>query len=182
MNYKNKKIMGIILFVFLVCISLFNINNIQKIFYPIRYSKYVEKYSEKYGVDKYLVYSIIKTESKFDRRAVSNKGAKGLMQLTDMTSSWAFNELGIKNGDVFDPETNINAGTWFLSRLQKEFKGDLKLVIPAYNAGAGNVKRWLKSSDYSGDGTSLNNIPFEETSKYRDKVLVNYDMYRELYN
>lgn len=181
MVYKGKKIIGIFLIVFLVSVFLANLKSIEKYFFPTKYEEYVEKYSDEYGIDKYLVYSIIKTESKFDPNAISSKGAKGLMQLTDVTSKWAFSELRIKDGNVYDPETNIRAGVWFLSRLYKEFDGDLKLIIPAYNAGAGNVKRWLRTESYSSDGKSLVNIPFMETSKYRDKVLINYEKYKYLY-
>ena len=177
----NKGLLALILVFVVFMLALINREKIEKTFYPIKYSKYVEKYSTEYGVDKYLVYSIIKTESKFHRRAISSKNAKGLMQITDMTADWGREELGLGKVDIYDPETNINIGVWYLGKLQKEFKGNNKLIIAAYNGGSGNVRKWLRSADYSKDGRNLANIPFVETSKYTQKVLDNYKKYKVLY-
>lgn len=166
----------------LVAVICANYNNIEVKFYPTKYSQYVSYYSKKYNVDENLVYSIIKTESKFNPNAVSSKGAKGLMQITDVTANWASKELNLKDVNLHDPETNINIGTWYLSRLNKEFRGNLNLMISAYNGGSGNVRKWLKSSEYSEDGKNLTQIPFKETSQYTDKVLKNYRKYSELRN
>ncbi|MBC2577127.1 lytic transglycosylase domain-containing protein [Peptostreptococcus russellii] len=175
---KKITLVSIMLLTVVLCV---NYNQIERIFYPTEYSEYVEKYSKEYKVDKYLIYSIIKTESKFNPDAVSSKGAAGLMQITDVTASWAAKELKLKNADIHDPETNIRMGTWYLHRLNKEFKGDLSLMISAYNGGSGNVRKWLRSSKYSDDGKSLTQIPFKETSQYTEKVLKNYRKYREIY-
>jgi len=175
---KKIALVSIMLLTVVLCV---NYNQIERIFYPTEYSEYVEKYSKEYKVDKYLIYSIIKTESKFNPDAVSSKGAAGLMQITDVTASWAAKELKLKNADIHDPETNIRMGTWYLHRLNKEFKGDLSLMISAYNGGSGNVRKWLRSSKYSDDGKSLTQIPFKETSQYTEKVLKNYRKYREIY-
>ena len=145
MKVRNKKVnkglLALILVFVVFMLALINREKIEKTFYPIKYSKYVEKYSTEYGVDKYLVYSII----------------------------------------IYDPETNINIGVWYLGKLQKEFKGNNKLIIAAYNGGSGNVRKWLRSADYSKDGRNLANIPFVETSKYTQKVLDNYKKYKALY-
>ena len=185
MKVRNKKVnkglLALILVFVVFMLALINREKIEKTFYPIKYSKYVEKYSTEYGVDKYLVYSIIKTESKFHTRATSSKNAKGLMQITDMTADWGREELGLGKVDIYDPETNINIGVWYLGKLQKEFKGNNKLIIAAYNGGSGNVRKWLRSADYSKDCRNLANIPFVETSKYTQKVLDNYKKYKALY-
>lgn len=73
--------------------------------------------------------------------------------------------------DIFDPETNIRLGCWYLSKLYKEF-GKLDLVIAAYNGGSGNVKKWLENNEYSKDGENLHDIPFKQTSKYVEKVKI----------
>ena len=89
-NIRNKvTLISILLLILVLCV---NYESIERRFYPIEYSNYVEHYSEKYNVDKYLVYSVIKTESKFNPDAVSRKGASGLMQITDLTASWAAKE------------------------------------------------------------------------------------------
>ena len=181
-NIKLSRYILVLVFLLIAFIPIIiNCKGIKKVFYPIKYSSYVERYSIEYGVDKYLIYSIIKTESKFRTRAISYKNAKGLMQITDKTADWAKEELGLGNVDIYEPKENIKIGVWYLSRLQREFNGNLKLVVASYNGGSGNVKKWLKSKDYSKDGRTLGNIPFEETSKYTDKVLYNYRIYRDLY-
>ena len=137
-------------------------------------------YSKEYGIDDSLVYSVIKVESKFNKKAVSKRNAKGLMQISEITQNWAQEELGLENIDIFDPETNIKIGCWYLNKLFKEFN-DLDLVITAYNGGSGNVSKWLKNDAYSRDGNKLHEIPFEETKNYLDKVKENYRVYKALY-
>ena len=78
-------------------------------------------YSKEYGIDDSLVYSVIKVESKFNKKAVSKRNAKGLMQISEITQNWAQEELGLENIDIFDPETNIKFGGWYLNKLFKEF-------------------------------------------------------------
>jgi soluble lytic murein transglycosylase len=140
----------------------------------------VEKYSKEFNLDKNIVYSVIKVESKFNSNAVSKKDAKGLMQIRDITRDWAAEELKIKDVDIFDPETNIRIGCWYLSKLYDEF-GKLDLVIAAYNGGSGNVKKWLEDDKYSKDGENLHSIPFDQTSNYVDKVKKYYKEYKRIY-
>ena len=155
---------------------------VKTLLYPRKYSMYVQKYAKEYSLDENLVYSIIKTESKFKEDALSRRGAKGLMQIADITRDWAIEELDLSdNIDIYDPETNIKIGCWYLSTLYKEF-GNSDLVIAAYNGGSGNVKKWLKNDSYSKDGENLYNIPFPETDKYLNKVNKNYEQYKMLYS
>jgi len=109
--------------------------------------------SRKYGLPTALVRAVIQVESAGDRYAVSARGAKGLMQLTDTTAA----ELGVT--DAFDPAQNIDAGSRYLSGLLKRFSGDLKLALAAYNAGPGTVER------HGGIP------PYRETVRYVDKVM-----------
>lgn len=179
---KKRKVKVIFIFLVVLIVSVcIKSRIVEKILYPIKYSNYVEEYSEYYNLDKYLVYSVIKTESKFNPNARSNKDAKGLMQITDKTANWAAKSIGLDNVSIYDPETNIRMGTWYLNRLSMEFKNDLNLMITAYNGGSGNVRKWLNSSKYSDDGESLEKIPFRETSNYTKKVIENYKKYLEIY-
>ncbi len=177
-----KTKISVVLLIFLVLFSFVCIE--KKIFYenlyPRKYSEYVSKYSKEFNIDENLVYSVIKAESKFIEDAVSHKGAKGLMQISDITRDWAIEELNLGEIDIFNPETNIKIGCWYLNKLFKEF-GDLNLVIAAYNGGSGNVRKWLGDKAYSEDGKSLDIIPFEETSNYLKKVTKNYENYNEIY-
>lgn len=179
---NNKKIL-IILSISLIILTGFLIETktIHKILYPKKYSDYVERYSKEFNIEENLVYSIMKAESKFKKDAISNKGAKGLMQISDITRDWAIEELKLENNiDIFDPETNIKIGCWYLNKLYKEF-GNLDLVVAAYNGGSGNVNKWLGNNEYSKDGKMLHNIPFTETSNYVDKVKKNYKNYNSIY-
>ncbi|MCR5652481.1 MAG: lytic transglycosylase domain-containing protein [Ruminococcus sp.] len=150
--------------------------------YPLKYSEYVDKAAEEYGVDKALVYAMMRTESHFNKDAVSSAGAIGLMQLTPDTYEWLCNKRDIDyvDGGLYEPSINIDFGTYLISYLFEEF-GDEKLVIAAYNAGPDNVKAWLNNSEYSPDGKTLATIPYEETEKHVDKVLDAEDKYNKLY-
>ena len=179
MNKKVLIFMSIVIILLLsVCIES---KAIKKLIYPKKYSIYVEKYSKEYSIDENLVYSIIKAESKFDKDVISYKGAKGLMQISDITRDWAIEELSLgNNADIFDPDTNIKIGCWYLNKLYKQF-GQFDLVIAAYNGGSGNVQKWLNDEKYSSNG-ELHSIPFPETANYVDKVKRYYKNYTMLYN
>lgn len=180
--------MGVILaFVFAAVLLWFTAGEGKKLIlreiYPVKYQSYVEKYSEEYGIDKYLVYSIMKVESGFDPKAVSNVGAKGLMQLMDDTAAECNRKAGfgyIIPDDMFDAEKNIRTGCMYLKTLM-EIYGDTELAVTAYNGGTGNVKKWLKDSQLSDGEGGLSEIPYTETKNYVKKVLKAYDRYISLY-
>lgn len=180
-NKIVKKAIVIMLMFALIYIAIsifFTVN------YPLSYQNFIKKYSDEFNVDPYLVAAIINVESKYDKQAISNKDARGLMQITPVTARWASEVLGIENFDVemlFIPETNIMIGTWYLSVLCKEFDNNLQLVLAAYNAGSGNVGKWLMDENYSEDGKFLREIPFTETEEYIDKVEKNIRIYKILY-
>lgn len=123
--------------------------------------KLVEALAHRYGLDSALVRAVITAESAFNPRAVSPKGAMGLMQLMPSTAK----ELGVK--DPFDPEENVEAGIRYLKALMENFHGDLSLALSAYNAGPEAVRRW--------GGTP----PYEETRRYVSTVLRLYHEFKE---
>ena len=152
--------------------------------YPIGYKTMIVKYSEMYELDPYLIASIINVESRYDKNATSPKNARGLMQIGPQTGEWASQVLGIENYTeelLFDPEVNINMGTWYIRTLFKEFNGNLDLVLAAYNAGSGNVNKWLNDEEYCSDGANLSKIPFKETEDYLEKVKKGYNIYSTVY-
>lgn len=192
-RYKKKKtgrkrlVVFVVLVVVIVAGYFILTNNktqkaIGNAFYPLKYSEYVDKASEDYGVKKELIYAMIRTESHFKKNAVSSAGAIGLMQLTPETYEWLCNKRDIEYVDdgLYKPSINIDFGTYLISYLFDEF-GDEKLVIAAYNAGPDNVKKWLKDPEYSSDGKTLDNIPYSETEKHVDKVLDAEKKYKKLY-
>ena len=150
--------------------------------YPDDYRETVQQCAEKYNFDPSLIFAVVYTESNFDAQAVSSAGAKGLMQVTDDTLDWALFRLRQrgKQVDLFDPASNIFYGTSVLALLTERF-GNEDTVLAAYNAGQGNVARWLRDPACSEDGVTLSHIPYEETRAYVVRVREAQEMYRQLY-
>ncbi|MHC1720750.1 MAG: lytic transglycosylase domain-containing protein [Clostridiaceae bacterium] len=174
---RNMAILGII-----IAIAL-NINPIIKNVLPYKYSDYITRYSQVYNVDPILVSAVIKAESNFDPDAVSSKEAYGLMQITPETAHWAAQKMGIDDFStdmLAVPETNIMIGCWYLHNLFDEFNNQ-ELALAAYNAGRGNVQKWLNNPEYSDDGITLKKIPFKETESYVKRVGLYYKLYEFLY-
>jgi hypothetical protein len=123
------------------------------------YAAFIEKYSSEYGVDPKLIHSMIATESAFNPRAVSPKGAQGLMQLMPGTAAY----LGVTN--PFDPEENISGGIRYMRSLLDMFSGypdGLLLSLAAYNAGENLVRR-------------LGRVPaIQETNNYVRTIIQRY--------
>lgn len=155
---------------------------IWKRFYPLAHRDLVWECSERYEVDPYLILAIMKIESRFDPKAVSRRGAKGLMQLMPDTASWiaAMKNLEIDDSKLFLPEISIPMGTWYLSYLIRQF-GDEIIAIAAYNAGQGNVQRWLEQGIWNGTLEDAKNIPFQETRSYVVRVKVAWRKYFDIY-
>ena len=119
------------------------------------------------------------SESRFDKNAVSHKGAIGLMQLLPTTAQQVANDLGISfdPDDLYTPSTNILLGTYYLYTLLDRFN-DLNTAICAYNAGPSKVSTWLKNSEYSTDQKTLYNTPYKETNNYLNKILRGQRIYK----
>ncbi len=152
----------------------------RKYLYPLKYKEYVFYYSDYYGLDRALVFSIIKVESSFDKNAVSQAGAVGLMQITPSTAEYVSKLSGEKEYNLTNEDTNIKFGCFYLKYLFDRFN-ERDTVICAYNAGEGNVNTWLKNKEYSKDGKTLLNVPFAETKEYRAKIHKSYKKYKEIY-
>lgn len=149
-------------------------------FYPVKHLDIINKYAEIYDLEPEFICAVINVESGFDEKVVSNKGASGLMQIMKTTADWAAEETYIENysyENIFDSDLNTNIGCWYLSWLMKNYDGDYTLVLAAYNAGSGNVAKWLSDERYSGDGKTLSSIPFKETENYVKKVKRNHTVY-----
>lgn len=153
--------------------------------YPTKYSNFVTHYANMYGFEPSFAFSIIRTESGFDSQAVSHADALGLMQITRDTFDWAQSRTpeneNLPYDKLFDPEINIRYGLFVLSILREEFS-DTRTMLAAYNAGIGNVKKWLKNSEYSNDGVTLKHIPYNETHCYVKKIPETKKIYEKLYD
>lgn len=162
---------------------LLQITEAQKIFYPYPYRSTVEKYAQEYEVDPYLVVAVIRAESNFMPQSESHKGALGLMQLMPNTASEIAQKMEDKKftlEELKDPEKNIQYGTWYLANLQKEFN-NITLTVAAYNGGRGHVKEWISSQKLDPNNLRVEDIPFQETRQYVERVLKFYAKYKELY-
>ena len=151
-----------------------------KTLYKKDYSEYVIKYSQKYEVDENLIYALIKAESNFKADAISNKNAQGLMQLMFATAEEVANKNGIEltEENILNPDININIGTKYISILLEKYEC-VELAIAAYNAGIGNVDKWIEKGIIKSDGSDIENIPFKETNTYVRKIMRDYKIYEK---
>ena len=172
----------LVLIVCLLVLLLLSPQMILRAVYPRKYSETVERCASLYGVPPQIIYAVIKTESNFDPEAVSSAGAIGLMQIMPSTFSW-LTELMDEEHDISalrDPAINIQYGTFFLRYLY-DLYGNYNTAFAAYNAGIGNVSKWLESEQYSHNG-QLTAIPFAETAVYVQAVTERAERYQKLYN
>jgi soluble lytic murein transglycosylase len=146
--------------------------------YPLKYLPFIKAASSKYGIKPSAVCAVIHAESRFAEKALSPKGAAGLMQITMPTAQWVAGKIGMEfnDSDIFDPEINITIGCWYLSWLMERYD-NADVVSAAYNAGSGNVDKWLVNAEYSSDGETLRKIPFKETNDYVHRVRMNKKIY-----
>lgn len=153
--------------------------------HPLAYWESVETYSERYGVPQEIIYAVIKTESGFEPKAESSKGARGLMQMTEPTFAEMTGPLYLNENLGFDalltPDVSIRYGTYYLKYLYDMFGQNWNCALAAYNGGLGNVRKWLKDPQYSDLQGNLTYIPFEETRNYVEKVEQAREMYLKLY-
>jgi len=135
----------------------------ERIRYPLDYAQYIRVHAREHGLDPALVAAVIYAESKFHPDAQSSSGAIGLMQLTPSTAHGIAIRTGgnaFRTSDLYDPEINIRYGAWYLHDLFAKYHRE-RLVLAAYNAGQGNVDRWLAHGDP---------IEFSETRAYVARV------------
>lgn len=128
--------------------------------YIREYENIIKQASRVFKVEPFLIKAVIKAESDFDNRAVSRKGAQGLMQLMPDTA----NDMEVE--DPFSPEENIFGGTRYLSILLERFKNNKRLALAAYNAGPEAVEEYGEIP------------PFPETRSFVKRVMRYYKKYR----
>ena len=151
--------------------------------YPMAYEAAIRIRAAENDIDPALVAAVILAESDYDPEAVSEANAQGLMQLMPPTAEWIagkFDETYVE-GCLFDADTNIKYGCWYLGWLTRRFDGDVTCAVAAYHAGQGRVDEWLSDPNCSPDGATLTAIPSQATDTYVKRVLEYYEKYRELY-
>lgn len=151
--------------------------------YPLKYQEQIKINAEKYDVQPEIIASVINAESRYREKAVSNKGALGLMQILPSTGKWIASQVNINEFQdemLLDAKTNIQFGSYYLSYLMKKFS-NFETVLASYNAGEGVVQGWLNNQEYSVDRVSLKTIPYKQTRNYIDKVNKSIKYYSKKY-
>lgn len=177
-----------IIYLLFILIILFwvSITVLKTFVYPIKYFDVIKEEATKNNLDPYLILSIIKAESSFNKDATSSKNARGLMQIIDSTAEEINNKINKENeesGNIYDVNVNIAFGCSYFSSLVERYDGNYYLAICAYNAGLGNVDKWINENILSSKLDDYENVslPFKETEKYLKKVMSSYRMYKILY-
>lgn len=151
--------------------------------YPMEYTELICRNAREQGLEPAYVAAVILAESSYNPQAVSSVNAQGLMQIMPDTGAWIagkFDETYVE-GCLFDPETNIRYGCWYLGYLLRRYDGDKRCSTAAYHSGQGTVDGWLRDPEYSADGKTLNIIGGPRANTYVGRVLEFYEKYAELY-
>jgi len=151
--------------------------------YPVEYQDLIRTYAADNNLDPAYVAAVVLAESSYRVDAVSSVNAQGLMQILPATGEWLsgkFDEEYVE-GCLFDPETNLRYGCWYLGWLMDRYGGDMSCASSAYHQGQGTVDGWLKNPEYSKDGRTLSSIPSDATRTYVDRILKYYEKYKEIY-
>lgn len=157
--------------------------SIHDILYPIAYWPTVREISEHNMLDPLLLLSVMREESRFDPRARSVAGALGLMQIMPHTARNLNRRLNLDISDdaaIYDVKTNITIGGYYLNSLLKEF-GSLPAALAAYNAGHDKVREWMQEGHYRSFDEFVEDIPYDETRNYVQRVLLTYATYTNLW-
>jgi soluble lytic murein transglycosylase len=149
-----------------------------------RYNQLVEQIAAQYGVDKFLIKAVIRRESEFDPFVYGRAGEIGLMQVTEGAGrEWA-RATGRKDFGrdlLWNERANIEAGTWYLARALRRWqdKDDpVPFALAEYNAGFGNVLRWLPNGQATTAGQFREAITYPGVQRYVDTVREFYESYR----
>jgi soluble lytic murein transglycosylase len=152
--------------------------------YPFPYLREIEKWSTERQLNPLLVTALIRQESRFQPKIKSVADATGLMQLLPSTAKWIAPQikLDFKTINLENPNDNIMLGTWYLDHTHQQYKNNSLLAIASYNAGPGNVSKWLQTLTTQDPDEFVEQIPFDETKNYVRQVFGNYWNYLRLYN
>ncbi|MBI5643274.1 MAG: transglycosylase SLT domain-containing protein [Deltaproteobacteria bacterium] len=171
--------------IYRVYLSGFNKDGKRKDLYAFAFPlKLIDTIKEKApgNADPYLVAAVMREESHFNPKAVSPVGALGLMQIMPYTARFVAKELkkeGFDSKELFNPELNIELGSWYLTHLAERFDNNLVLTIAGYNAGPDAVARWTLTLPSELD-EFIESIPYSETRNYAKKVLKSYGEFLRL--
>ena len=156
---------------------------VREITLPLRHEDIIRQQAADKDLDAALIAAVIYEESRF-RDQTSNAGARGLMQITPETADFIARRSGgvrFEQSDLATAQINIAYGAWYLRYLIDRYKGNDTLAIAAYNAGMGNVDRWVARAGGPSNFDSAKHIPFPETRAYVQNVIERRQQYRDHY-
>jgi soluble lytic murein transglycosylase len=153
--------------------------------FPMGYQMVIQSFVPGH-VDPFLVAGLIREESLYSARVVSPVGAIGLMQLMPATAKKVARQLGLRDSDydpqgLYEPEHNIQLGTYYLGQLLNEFQDNIIYSVAAYNAGPQAVKRWIAQNGQRDPDEFVELIGYRETRGYVKRVVGSYRIYRMLF-
>ena len=156
-----------------------------RLLYPRKYSRQVEQWAAEYELDPLLVYAFIRTERGFDPAATSSVEARGLMQMTEETFIWLRSKIapdeGLLFANLYDPETSIRFGCYYLHLCMERYNGDVATAAAAYHSGWGTVDALLQMEEHSADGETLQGFPYNQMNHYVKKITSCYARYQRIY-
>jgi soluble lytic murein transglycosylase len=158
-------------------------NAVREITLPLHHDDIIRQQAEDKNLDPALIAAVIYEESRF-RDQTSHAGARGLMQITPETAEFIARDsggTGFKHSDLATPQINISYGAYYLRHLIDHYGGDERLAVAAYNAGSGNVDRWVAEAGGADGFQTADHIPFPETRAYVENVMERRGEYRDKY-
>ena len=150
--------------------------------YPFPFLEYTQTWSEKHQLNPLLVTALMRQESRFEPAIRSSAGALGLMQVMPSTGKWIAEIINLKTYALDNPNDNIRLGTWYLDHTHETYNNNSLLAVASYNAGPGNVTKWINQFGTNDPDEFVEAIPFPETKGYVEHVFENYWNYLRLYN
>lgn len=182
---RVKKRFYLILLIALLTFLFLKSDWLAKWMYPVHYKEDIRASAVNYDLEPHLIAAIIRAESNYATGKESKKGALGLMQLMPTTAHWVVEKAGFEavNDDILRhrADVSIQVGSWYLGWLKDQFDHNEIAAVAAYNAGQGNVSKWLESGEWSGELETVGEIPFGETRHYVQRVIYYYNKYKDLY-
>ena len=156
-----------------------------RLLYPLYYTDHLQKHTTKYEIDPLFVAAMIREESRYNADIVSYAGAIGLMQIMPATGRELAGRLKIPRFNtklLYNPDINIQMGTWYMKSLMNQFDNNHALVAGAYNGGPGRMRRWIKAKQIPDLDEFIEDIGIDQTRRHIKKVIDSYIIYQQLYS
>ncbi len=151
--------------------------------YPLAYEELITQAAKKNRLSPFLIFAVMREESRFRPYVKSGAGAIGLLQLMPGTAHWVGRRerIKVRTWELVNPKVNISLGSAYLKYLTQRFEGNNYQVLAAYNGGGTHVKRWLKATKGQDTDYFVEAINFGETRNYVKRVMKSYYLYQAIY-